>query len=188
MQAQKSIETGTLNTSLAKNRLLPRLAFEGGVGLSGLGKGAGDTLDRTASTDFYNMGAGLVLSYPLGNRSAHSQYNRRILEANQAKASLQRIRQQVIIDTKEAVRRVQTDFKRIRTTRTARQLAEKQLKAEQERLQLGLSTTRAVLEFQGDLAVGRGNEQRAIVDYNQSLANLRRMTATALEDYQIVLQ
>ncbi len=188
LQAQKSIETGTLNTHLAKNQLLPNLAFEGGLGLSGLGNGIGDSLDRTTSSNFYNMGAGLILSYPLGNRSAQSQYNRRVLEANQATAVLQRIRQQVIIDTKEADRRVRTDFKRIRTTQTARALAEKQLNAEQERLQLGLSTTRAVLEFQSDLAVARGKEQRAIVDYNQSLANLRRMTASTLEEYHIVLQ
>ena len=188
LQAQRSIETGTINTRLAKNQLLPNLAFEGGVGLSGLGGGARDTLNRTTSTDFYNIGAGLVLSYPLGNRSAQSQYNRRVLEANQATASLQRVRQQIIIDTKEADRRVRTDFKRIRTTQTARKLAERQLKAEQERLYLGLSTTRAVLEFQSDLAVASGNEQRAIVDYNQSLANLRRMTATSFETYQIVLQ
>ncbi|MCA9472823.1 MAG: TolC family protein [Nitrospirales bacterium] len=188
LQAQKNIETGTLNTNLAKNQLLPSLAFEGNVGLSGLGKNPGDTLDRTTSRDFYNFGGGLILSYPLGNRSAQSQYNRRVLETNQAKATLQRIRHQVIIDTKEAVRRVRTDFKRIQTTRTARELAEKQLHAEQERLQLGLSTTRVVLEFQRDLAIARGNEQRAIIDYNQSLSNLRRMTATALEDYHIVLQ
>ena len=188
LQAQKNLETGTLNTNLAQNQLLPSLAFEGGVGLSGLGKGPGDTLDRTTSRDFYNIGGGLVLSYPLGNRSAQSQYNRRVLEANQAKATMQRIRHQVIIDTKEAVRRVRTDFKRIRTTRTARELAKQQLHAEQERLQLGLSTTRIVLEFQRDLAIAHGNEQRAIVDYNQSLSNLRRKTATALEEYQIVLQ
>ncbi|MGB0909505.1 MAG: TolC family protein [Nitrospirales bacterium] len=188
LQAQQNIETGTLNTRLAKNQLLPNLTLEGGMGLSGLGKGTRDTLNRTSSSDFYNMGAGLILSYPLGNRSAQSQYNRRVLEANQATASLQRVRQQVIIDTKEAVRRVHTDFKRIRTTRTARQLAEKQLKAEQERLHLGLSTTRAVLEFQSDLAVAHGNEHRAIVDYNQSLANFRLMTATTLDEYQIVLQ
>ena len=187
LQAKKNIETGTLNTTLAKNQLLPSLAFEGGVGLSGLGKGPGDMLDRSTSTDFYNMGGGLILSYPLGNRSAQSQYNRRILEANQAKASLQRVRHQVIIDTKEAVR-PSSDRLSSESVPIARlvNLAEKQLKAEQERLQLGLSTTRAVLEFQGDLAVARGNEQRAIVDYNQSLANLRRMTATALDEYQIV--
>ena len=188
LQAQKSLETGTLNTRLAKNQLLPSLALEGGLGLSGLGRGVRDSLDRTTSSDFYNMGAGLILSYPLGNRSAQSQYNRRVLEANQATATLHRIRQQVIIDTKEADRRVRTDFKRIRTTQTARALAERQLSSEQERLQLGLSTTRAVLEFQSDLAIARGKEQRAIVDYNQSLANLRRMTASTLDEYHIVLQ
>ena len=98
------------------------------------------------------------------------------------------VRQGVIVNTKEAFRQVHTDFKRIETTGTARKLAEKQLEAEQERLNVGLSTTRLVLDFQSDLAVARGNEIRAIVDYNQSLANLRRSTATTLDRYQIVLQ
>ncbi len=188
LQAQKQIETGILNTRLAKNQLLPSLSLEGGIGLSGLGNRVRDTLDRTTSSDFYNFGVGLVLSYPLGNRSAQSQYNRRVLEANQAAASSQRVRQQIIINTKEAVRRIHTDFKRISTTSAARQLANKQLKAEEERLHLGSSTTRLVLEFQSDLAVARRNELRAILDYNQSLANLRKITANSLEHYHIVLE
>ena len=58
-----------------------------------------------------------------------------------AKASLQSARQEVIINAKEAVRRVRTDFKRIETNRSARILAERQLDAEQERLNVGLSTS-----------------------------------------------
>jgi len=124
----------------------------------------------------------------LGNRSAWSQYNKRQLEARNAQASLQSVRQQVIIGVKEAVRRVQTDFKRIETTRSARIMSEKQLQAERERLNVGLSTTRFVLDFQRDLATARGNELRAIVDYNKSLSNLARNKATTLERYQIELQ
>jgi outer membrane protein TolC len=145
-------------------------------------------LQRNSGGDFYNYGAGLVLSYPLGNRSAWSQYNKRQLEARNAQASLQSVRQQVIVGVKEAVRRVQTDFKRIETTRSARIMSEKQLQAEQERLNVGLSTTRFVLDFQRDLATARGNELRAIVDYNKSLSNLARNKATTLERYQIELQ
>ena len=66
----------------------------------------------------------------MGNRSAWSQYNRRKLEAVNAKASLQRARQQVIISVKEAVRWVQTDFNRIETTRDTRILAERHLNVE----------------------------------------------------------
>ncbi|MDA1305196.1 MAG: TolC family protein [Nitrospirae bacterium] len=188
LQAQTNIESSHLNTSLAKNKLLPRLEFQGSVGLRGLGKDASDTLERTASTDFYNVGAGMVLSYPLGNRSAQSQYRRRQLEATQAKSTLQNVRRQVIVDSKEAVRRVRTDFKRMATTRIARKLAERQRAAEQERLNLGLSTTRQVLDFQRDEAIARVNALRAILDYNQSLANLHRMTVATLDKYDISLE
>ena len=187
LQAVNNIETSKLNTRFAQNQLLPSLTLEGTGGLIGLGKDVGDMLDRGSSGDFYNYGVGLVLSYPLGNRSAWSQYNRRKLEAVNATASLQRARQQVIINVKEAVRRVQTDFKRIETTRSARILKERQLNAEKERLSVGLSTTRFVLDFQRDLAIAQRNDLRAIVDYNNALSNLARQKGTTLEGYGIEL-
>ena len=188
MQASRNIETSELNTKFAKNQLLPTLSAQGTMGLAGLGAGTDDMFQRNFGGSYYNYGAGLVLSYPIGNRSAWSQYNKRQLEALNAKATLQSIRQQVIVAVKEAVRRVQTDFKRIETTRSARILAEKQLQAEQERFKVGLSTTIFVLGFQRDLALARANELRAIVDYNKSLSNLARQKATTLEKYRIVLQ
>ena len=188
MQASRNIETSELNTKFAKNQLLPTLSAQGTMGLAGLGGGTDDMIQRNFGGNYYNYGAGLVLSYPIGNRSAWSQYNKRQLEALNAKATLQSVRQQVIVAVKEAVRRVQTDFKRIETTRSARILAEKQLQAEQERFKVGLSTTIFVLGFQRDLALARANELRAVVDYNKSLSNLARQKATTLEKYRIVLQ
>ncbi|MGH7165552.1 MAG: TolC family protein, partial [Nitrospiraceae bacterium] len=188
LQANKNIETSELNMKFAKNQLLPNLSFQGTSGLAGLGDNWGSMFNNNFSGDFYNYGAGLVLSYPLGNRSAWSQYNRRQLDAKNAQASLQSLRQQVIVGVREAVRRVQTDFRRIETTRSARIMSEKQLQAEQERLNVGLSTTRFVLEFQRDLAIARGNELRATVDYNKSLSNLARQKATTLDRYHLELQ
>ena len=188
VQAKKNLESSELNTKFAKNQLLPTLSFQGTMGLAGLGKDYTDSVNRNFSGDFYNYGAGLVLSYPLGNRSAWSTFNRRQIEGKNAEVSLVSIRQQIIIGVKEAVRRVQTDFKRIETTKSARIMAEKQLQAEQERLKVGLSTTRFVLDFQRDLATAQGNELRAIVDYNKSLSNLSRHKATTLERYSLQVQ
>ena len=188
VQAKKNIETSKLNTTFAKNQILPTLSFQGTLGLAGLGADYSDSVNSNFSGDFYNYGAGLVLSYPLGNRSAWSTYNRRKLEGKNAETSLVNVRQQIIVGVKEAVRRVQTDFKRIETTRSARIMAEKQLQAEQERLKVGLSTTRFVLDFQRDLATAQGNELRAIVDYNKSLSNLARHKATTLDRYSLQLQ
>jgi len=187
VQAKKNMESSDLNTQFAKNQLLPTLSFQGTMGLAGLGKDYGDSVNRNLSGDYYNYGAGLVLSYPLGNRSAWSTYSKRQLEAKNAEASLVSVRQQIIVGVREAVRRVQTDFKRIETTRSARIMAEKQLQAEQERLKVGLSTTRFVLDFQRDLATAQGNELRATVDYNKSLSNLARHKATTLDRYNLQL-
>jgi outer membrane protein TolC len=187
VQAKKNMETSDLNTTFAKNQILPTLSFQSTMGLAGLGKDYSNSVSNNFSGDFYNYGAGLVLSYPLGNRSAWSTYNKRQLEAKNAEASLVSVRQQIIVGVREAVRRVQTDFKRIETTRSARIMAEKQLQAEQERLKVGLSTTRFVLDFQRDLATAQGNELRATVDYNKSLSNLARHKATTLDRYNLQL-
>ena len=185
VQARKNVDSSELNTNFAKNQLLPTLSFQGTLGLAGLGGNLGNSVNSNFSGDFYNYGAGLVLSYPLGNRSAWSTYNKRQMEGRNAQVSLVSVRQQIIVGVREAVRRVQTDFKRIETTRSARIMAEKQLQAEQERLKVGLSTTRFVLEFQRDLATAQGNELRAIVDYNKSLSNLERHKATTLDRYNL---
>jgi len=188
LQAVKNIETSDLNVTFAKNQLLPTLSAQGTVGLAGLGGGTNDMFQRNFSGEFYNYGGGLVLSYPLGNRAAGSQFERRQLEAQNAQSTLHSLRQQVIVSVKEAVRRLHTDFRRIATTRSARILAEKQLQAEQKRLKVGLSTTMVVLGFQRDLATARGNELRAIIDYNKSRSNLARNKAVTLDLYNITVQ
>jgi outer membrane protein TolC len=187
IQAKKNMETSDLNTKFAKNQILPTLSFQGTMGMAGLGSDYGNSVNSNFSGDFYNYGAGLVLSYPLGNRSAWSTYSKRQLEEKNAEASLLSVRQQIIVGVREAVRRVQTDFKRIETTRSARIMAEKQLQAEQQRLKVGLSTTRFVLDFQRDLATAQGKELRATVDYNKSLSNLSRHKATTLDRYNFQL-
>lgn len=187
VQAKRHIESSELNKQFARNQLLPTLSFQGTMGLTGLGGDYGESFTRNFSGSFYNYGAGLMFSYPLGNRSAVSAYTKRQLEAKNAEISLASIRHQIIRGVREAVRRVQTDFKRIETTRSARILAEKQLQTEQERLRVGLSATRFVLDFQRDLATAQGNELRAIIDYNKSLSNLARHKATTLDRYHLEL-
>lgn len=188
LQAKKNLDSSHVQTHLANNQLLPDLSFQGNLGLAGLGENVSDSWNRLGSTKFYNMGGGLVLSYPLGNRAAESQHQRRILETHQQQATLLRIRQQIILDVKEAARGMKTNFKRIRTNQTARRLSTKQLKAEEERFHLGLSTTRSVIEFQRDLRIAQSRELRAILDYNQSLSRLRLVTASTLDHYNIEVQ
>lgn len=65
-QAKKQVESGELNKQFARNQLLPTPSVQGTIGLAGLGGDYGESFTRNFNGDFYNYGAGLVLSYPLG--------------------------------------------------------------------------------------------------------------------------
>ena len=81
-----------------------------------------------------------------------------------------------------------TNIKRVEATRKARELAEKQLEAEQKKFSVGTSTNFQVLRLQTDLATAMSNERRVIVDYNISLFTLKRVMGTLLKDSNIVVK
>ena len=62
-------------------------------------------------------------------------------------------------------------MQRVEATRASRELAERQLEAEQRKFEVGLSTTFFVFQAQRDLATARNNELRAILDYIRSLVD-----------------
>jgi outer membrane protein TolC len=186
-QAKVTIMTNEINYRVAKNQLLPGLDFTGSVGLNGLGGSFPSDMDQLGSTDFYSWSAGLLLTYPLGNRSSRASFAKSHAVLEQSGFSLKSLEQGVILEVKEAVRRVQTDFRRIESNRKARVLADKKVEAETERFNVGLSTTKNVLDFQKDLATAEGNELKAITDYNKSLANLEKVRGTSLGQHGIVL-
>lgn len=187
-QAKVTIITNEISYRVAKNQVLPSLDFTGSLGLNGLGGSFPSDMDQLGSTDFYSWSAGLQLTYPLGNRSARASFAKSHVALEQSAFSLKSLEQGVILEVKEAVRRVRTDFRRIESNRKARVLAEKKLDAETERFNVGLSTTKNVLDFQKDLATAEGNELSAITDYNKSLANLEKVRGTSLEQRGIVFE
>ena len=62
-------------------------------------------------------------------------------------------------EVREAALRLEQNRQRIETTKLGRELAEQRLDAEQERFEVGMSTSFLVIQAQRDLAVAR--EQRA---------------------------
>ena len=81
-----------------------------------------------------------------------------------------------------------TNIKRIQTTRLARELAEDNLRDQQKRLDVGMATTKDILDFQDQLTTARGNEVQAATDYNVSLAELARAQGTILDEYSVVVE
>ncbi|WP_337288657.1 TolC family protein [Candidatus Methylomirabilis sp.] len=185
--AKLTLKNSDLNLRVARNQLLPSLQFQGNVGLNGLKDSVGGDLDRLTSGDFTQWSAALVLTYPLGNRSARSAFTQARLGHDQAGTSLLNLKRQIISQVREAVRRIEADVRRVEATKAARALAEEQLRVEQKRLEAGVTTTFNVLSFQRDLAVAQASEIQAITTYNQDLANLEFQKGTILEKNQLEL-
>lgn len=186
-QAQLEIESRSINERFTRNQVLPSLDFQGRIGLNGLDQNLGEAFNNYTSGDFVQYQVGLAFRYPLGNQAARSRFTRARLEVEQAKTVLERNEQRILVEVREAVRNVETSIKRVSVTRGARELAQKQLEAEERRLAVGLSSVREILRFQDALSLEQSREIRALTDYNISLAHLERAKGTTLERLNIAV-
>ena len=82
---------------------------------------------------------------------------------------------QVTAEVRSTARAVETNFKRVQSTRAARVLQERRLDAETKKFGAGMSTNFLVTQSQRDLAVAEVAELRAIADYRRSLVELERV-------------
>ncbi|MEO6025573.1 MAG: TolC family protein, partial [Candidatus Binatia bacterium] len=92
------------------------------------------------------------------------------------------------LEVSTAVNDVIANMKRIQSSRVARELSEENLRNQQKRLEVGIATTKDVLDFQDDLTQARGIELQAATDYNISLAELARAQGTLLDQYSVVIE
>jgi outer membrane protein TolC len=88
---------------------------------------------------------------------------------------------QVVLEIRNGVRAVQTTYKQVQAYKVARELAEKKLQAEEDKLRVGQSTNYTVLQFQRDLTNARVAELQAIISYNLAQVGLDRSTGVILE-------
>jgi outer membrane protein TolC len=186
-QGRLEIESRALNERFTRNQLLPTLDLQGQVGMNGLDDNLGDAFNHYSSGNWVQYQVGFTLRYPLGNQASRSRFTRARLEVEQAKVSLDRAEQRILVEVREAVRNVETNIKRVSVTRGARELAQKKLEAEEKKLAVGLSSVREVLRFQDDLSLEQSREIRALTDYKVSLANLDRAKGTTIERLNIVV-
>ncbi len=208
LQATKvDIESKELNLTYAKNQLLPDLSLDANYwspGISGtqllydpldpfgppistIPGGSTEALKDALGMKYENWTVGLTLSIPFNTVFTRAQQAQARVDLKQTTLRLKNQQQQLALEIKNAVRAVETDYKRVQAYGVARELAEKKLEAEEKKLKVGLTTNYVVLQYQRDLADARSNELRAIIDYNLSLAQLDRAMGISLEKKDIKL-
>ncbi len=129
---------------------------------------------------FPSWTAALNITYPIGNTQPQASLARARLQYSQGETQVRNQELQVVTQVREAGRQVQTNQKRVDTTRTSRQLAERRLDAEERKFAAGTSTSFFVFQAQRDLAQARNNELRAVLDYTRSIVDFEAVQEAPL--------
>lgn len=139
------------------------------------------SLEEMFNVEGHTWSVGVAFEMPLENRTAEAAHVGAKLAARRARLSLLQLENQIVFEVRQAVREIETNLKRIKTTEAATRLAVEQLDAEEKKLEVGLSTNFQVLDFQQQLSSSRLAEIRARTDYARALVNLYLRTGTMLD-------
>ena len=147
----------------------------------------GDAYDRMTTNEFRSYTFGVQIQVPLANAAARSDYTQSRITRSQAELNHRALLSQITFDARASVADVTSTRQRIDTSRVARELAEENLRNQEKRHEVGLATTKDLLDFQTRLTSARAAEVQAKTDYAISVARWRRAQGRLLGHYQIVL-
>jgi outer membrane protein TolC len=201
VQANQEVERSEVQQSFARNQMLPELDgfFRyGELGLSGdpnanLSPGFGasppsqgdwdQSLDDFDDSPQYRVGARVSIPFP--NQTARANASKSEIELTRARTSLIRLKQQIVIEVRQAARNLQASQEGIVAARSAREAAAEQLRAEEIRLEYGESTPFDVLQREEDLVERERQEIEAFQAYRSSVTALDRAQGTILRNRNI---
>ena len=185
----KDIENTETNIRFYRNQRLPDVNLDVNYRVTGIGgtflgrddfygpvtsrtqTSFGSVLGNLVSNDFPTWTVGVTVAYPLGTSSAKANLEQSRLLRTQAAVNRRSLEVRIAIEVRSAGRRVTANLQRVALTRTARQLTERRLEAEQRRFEVGQTETFFVFQAQRDLSFARISEQQAILDYGRSLVD-----------------
>jgi outer membrane protein len=203
--SQIGLKNQDLNLSYTKNQLLPNLSFNAryyspgvsgtqivyqgspldGIVLQTLTQGGSQAFKDAFNFKYNNWSVSLSLTVPLSNMISRASAVQAQLNMDQALLNLKNQEKQVVLEIRTAVRYLDTTYKQLQAYKVARDLAEKKLQAEEDKLRVGMSTPYFVLQYQRDLTTARVNELNAVISYNLAQVALDRSTGMILEKKNI---
>ncbi len=140
------------------------------------------------SGDFESYSFGVRLTVPLDNALAKSQHTRSRIETEQAEFNHRDLLSQVTLEVRRSSADLVAARQRIDTSRVASDLAAENLRNQEKRHEVGMATTKDLLDFQTRLTTARFAWVRAMLDYNVAVARWRRAQGRLLAHYQIVVE
>ena len=147
----------------------------------------GDAYSRLVSNDFSSYNFGVQLNVPLANAGAQSNYTASRIATAEAELNHRQLLSNVTLEVRQAVANLLSTRELLDTTRIARELAAENLRNQEKRHEVGMATTKDLLDYQARLATSQAAEVQAKIGYANSVAAWLRAEGSLLSHYQIIV-
>jgi outer membrane protein len=197
--ARYALDNDETSIGLARNHLEPDLSLTGFYQSSGLGGnqfslttgqlisqgGLGSSFSQLFGFRFPGYGATLTLNLPLKSRAAEAELGTALVSRHRDMYSAQRVREQVMLDVSNSIHQLERAKLTLAAGKTALDLAQKALAAEQRKYELGAQTIFFVLDAQTRLAQSESNLLQAQISYQIAVAAVDHATGGLLQPYHV---
>ncbi|MEM6853765.1 MAG: TolC family protein [Planctomycetota bacterium] len=190
-QSLLAISDAEVRQRLADNAVLPQLDLTAAIGLNGIDEDNWpDAFGNLSDGDYVDYILGLSFEQPLGNRAAKALAGQRAFERNQAVIAYRRDAQDVVLEVKNALRGVLTNYELVGATRAARWAAADSLRSINVQEEVGVALTDEFLldlklNAQERLADAEFQEAQALANYMIAIAEMERAKGILIERYGI---
>jgi outer membrane protein TolC len=149
--------------------------------------GLGDSLSQVFSGDFYGYVLGFNLQVPLANTDARARNAQARIELN--RAHMQRLAQEQLVglEIRDTLTQIEMNRARLQAAEAAVRAARERLEGEQARFEVGMGTTRQLIEAQRDLLQAESVVVRARTDLAKNYSQLDRAVGRTFQRFNLVL-
>jgi outer membrane protein len=172
------LETSYRGNGVGGTELLRTGTFPGII-TSTRDRGFGDALGQAFSPDYPAWSIGVTVSYPLGRSYEQASLARAEIERRQAAQRIASLRLDAATDVRQAARQVRSTAERMDAARATASLAEQRATDEQQRFDVGLSTTFLVTQAQRDLLQAQVNVLQTTLDHQSAIVNFEAVQQAA---------
>jgi outer membrane protein TolC len=190
------------NVKLANNNLKPDLNLSASYTSNGLGGvvfgsdasgnpivlsngGFGDSLSQLGGFTFPTYGMSLQLRLPFRNSAAQADLGNALVSKRRSLYQMRSLQQNIGTQVQNAVHDLEQAELVIAAAQTSRDLANKNLSAEERKYQLGAETIFFVLDAQNQLSQAELSLVQAQISYQRALAEVDHATGTLLDKHKI---
>lgn len=180
-EQKRNLESSDLQVRVTNNKLRPDLSLIASAGITGDGNTYQRNFENMTTFDHPVWSIGVNLTYPFGNNAAENDYRKNRLKSEQLSLQIKNLEENAANEVRASLRNVETGYKQLEVADRGHAFAEERLRAFMRKNEVGLATTKDVLDVENDLATAKINQLTSVVAYNNAITNLWKVTGELLE-------